>query len=134
MMYIMVCEKVAKITQIRHDNLTNALHLVVSACSFQSAPGPRHQALAGRKGMFECQRLGDIVAVLPRLELAAVDVVVAHATAKSYTDQAAKTAGWNAARAELTKRTQFRKDVLDHAAFRFVPFAVETCRYMAGRR
>ena len=29
-----------------------------------------------------------------------------------------------------TKRTRFRKDVPDHAAFRFVPFAVETCGYM----
>ena len=36
--------------------------------------------------MVECQRRGDIVAVLPRLELAAVDVVVAHASAKSYAE------------------------------------------------
>ena len=35
-----------------------------------------------------------------------------------------------AARAEQTKRTRFRKDVPDHAAFRFVPFAVETCGYI----
>ena len=27
-------------------------------------------------------------------------------------------------------RTRFRKDVLDHAASRLVPFAVETCGYM----
>ena len=79
--------------------------------------------------MVENQRRGDIVAVLPRLELAAVDVVVAHASAKSYATQAAKTAGWTAARAERTKRTRFRKDA-DHAAFRFVPLAVETCGYM----
>ena len=77
----------------------------------------------------EC-RAGDIVAVLPRLELAAVDVVVAHASAKSYAAEAAKTAGWTAARAEQTKRTRFRKDVPDHAACRFVPFVVETCGYM----
>ena len=31
---------------------------------------------------------------------------------------------------ERTKRTRFRKDVPDHAAFRFVPLAVETCGYM----
>ena len=86
--------------------------------------------LAGKKGMVECQRRGDIVAVLPRLELAAVNVVVAHASAKSYPAEAAKTAGWTAARAERTKRTWFRKDVPDHAAFRFVPFAVETSGYM----
>ena len=30
----------------------------------------------------------------------------------------------------LAKHTRFRKDVPDHAAFRFVPFAVETCGYM----
>ena len=34
--------------------------------------------------MVECQRQGDVVAVLPRLELAAVDVVAANASAKSY--------------------------------------------------
>ena len=82
--------------------------------------------------MVERQRRGDIVAVLPRLELAAVDFVVAHASAKSYAAQAAKTAGWTAARAEQTKRTRFRKHVPDHAAFRFVPFEVETCGYMGN--
>ena len=76
------------------------------------------------------QRRGDIVAVLPRLKIAAVDVVVAHASAKSYAAEAAKTSGWTAARAERTKRTRFRKDAPDHAAFRFLPFAVETCGYM----
>ena len=88
----MVCDKVAKMTQMRNDHLANALRLVVSACSWQSAAEPRYRALAGKKGMVECQRRGDIVAVLPRLELAAVDVVVAHASAKSYAAEAAKTA------------------------------------------
>ena len=55
------------------------------------------------KGMIERQRRGDIVALLPRLQLAAVDVVVAHAYAKPYAAQAAKIAGWTAARAEQTK-------------------------------
>ena len=128
--HAMVCEKVAKMTQMRHDNLATALRLVVSACSCQSAAEPRNRALAGKKGMVECQRRGDIVAVLPRLELAAVDVVVAHASAKSYAAEAAKTSGWTAARAEQTKRKRFRKNVPDHATFRFVPFAVETCGYM----
>ena len=94
------------------------------------AAEPRYRALAGKKGMVECHRRGDIVAVLPRLELEAVDVVVAHASAKSYAAEAAKTDGWTAARAERTKRTRFRKDVPDHPAFRFLPFAVETCGYM----
>ena len=71
----MACEKVANMTQMRHDNLANALRLVISACSCQSAAEPRYRALAGKKGMVECQRRGDIVAVLLRLELAAVDVV-----------------------------------------------------------
>ena len=31
---------------------------------------------------------------------------------------------------EGTQRTRFRQDVPDHAAFRFVPFAVEACGYM----
>ena len=125
----MVCEKVAKMTQMRHDNLANALHLIVSACNCQSAAEPHYWALAGKKGMIECQRSGDIAAVLPRLELAAVDVVVGHPFAKSYAAQTTKAAGWTAARAERTKRKRFRKDVPDHAAFRFVPFAVETSGY-----
>ena len=118
--------------QMRHDNLANALRVVVFACSCQSVAEPRYRALAGKKGMVECQCRGDIVAVLPRRELAAVDVVVAHASAKSYAAEAAKTSGWTAARAERTKRTRFRNDVPDHAAFRFVPFAVETCGYMGN--
>ena len=100
--HAMVCEKVVKMTQLqmRLDTLAIALRLVVSACSCHSAAEPRYRALAGKKGMVECQFRGDIVAVLPRLELAAVDVVVAHASAKSYATQAAKTAGWTAAKAE----------------------------------
>ena len=101
----MVCEKVAKMTKMRHDNLANALRLVVPACSCNSAAEPRDRALAGKKGMEECQRRGDNVAVPPRLELAAVDVVVVHASAKPYAAEAAKTAGWTAVRAERTKRT-----------------------------
>ena len=31
-----------------------------------AAAEPRYRALAGKKGMVECQRCGDIVAVLPR--------------------------------------------------------------------
>ena len=87
---------------------------------------------------------GDIVVVLPRFELAAVAYADAHASAKSYT-QAAKKSGRAAARAERTKRTQFRKDVPDHhdAAFWVVPLtlkrhsgaaqvtsALETCGYI----
>ena len=56
--------------------------------------------------------------------------LVVHASAKSYAAEAAKTPGWTAARAERTKQTRFRNDVPDHAAFRIVPFAVETCGYM----
>ena len=52
----MVCEKVAKMTQMPHDNLTNALRPFVSACSCQSATEPRYRALVGKKGMVKCQR------------------------------------------------------------------------------
>ena len=102
--HAMVCEKVAKVTQMRHDDLANALRLVVSACRCQSAAEPRYRTLAGKKGMekgmVKCQRQGDTVAVLPRLGLAAVDIVVAHASAKSYAAEVAKTAGWTLRRAE----------------------------------
>ena len=117
----MVCEKVAKMTLMRHNNLATAF----------SAAEYRYRALAGKKGMVEYQRWGNIVAVLPRLELAAVDVMVAHA--------------------RLQRRTLLRLPIQlstlwqvlngpsgrasgrvfsDHAAFRFVPFAVEMCGYM----
>ena len=103
---------------------------LVSCRIFGSSGEHAHAARLRIPTVASIQRRGDIVAVLPRLGLAAVDVVVAHASAKSYAAEAAKTAGWTAARAERTKRTRFRKDVPDHAAFRFVPFAVETCGYM----
>ena len=124
-----VCGKVAKMTQMGHDNLANALRLVVSACSCRPAAEPCYRALVGKKGMVEWQCRGDIVGVLPRLELAAVNVVVAHASAMTYADQAAQTGEWTAARAERSKRTRFRKDEPDHAAFRFVSFAGETSGY-----
>ena len=63
---------------MRYDNLANALRMVVSACSCQPAAVPWCRVLAGKRGMAECQCRGDIVVVLPRLEFAAVDVVVAH--------------------------------------------------------
>ena len=75
----MACEKVAKMTQMRHENPAKALRLVVSACSCKSAAEPRYRALGKR--MVECQRRVEIVAVLPRVELAAVAVVVAFAAA-----------------------------------------------------
>lgn len=54
--------------------------------------------------MVECQRLGEMVAVLPWLSLAAVDVVVIHTTVKAYAAQAVKQAVLTVARAEQTKR------------------------------
>ena len=49
---------------------------------------------------------------------------------KCYAAMAARAAGWTAARAEWSKRTRFRQDAPDHAAFRFAPFAVELCGYI----
>ena len=72
----------------------------------------------------------DIVAVLPGLQLAAVDAVVTHASAKPHTAEATKNAGWIAESFEQTKRTQFTQDVSDHATFQFLPLAVETCGYI----
>ena len=130
----MVCEKVAKMTQMYHDNLANALRLVVSACSCQTAAEPCYRTLAGKKGMAKYQLRGDIVAVLPRCEPAAVDSVAAHASANSPAAQAAKEAGWTAVRAERTKWARFRKDMPDHAAFRFVPLRKRRAATWAWRR
>ena len=47
----MVCQKVAKMTHMRHDHLANALRLVASACSCQLVAEPRYGALAGKKGI-----------------------------------------------------------------------------------
>ena len=106
----------------------------LTPCAWSSLPAAANRRRSLATGPWPARRAwsnaSDIVAVLLRLELAAVDVVVAHASVKSYAAEAAKTAGWTAARAEQTKRTRFRKDVLDHAAFRFVRFAAETCGYM----
>ena len=131
--HVTACEKVSKVIQILHDYLANALRLVVSACRCQSAAEPQYRVPGRKEGHGSMPTPGDIVAVLPRLGLAAVDVAVAHASAKSNSAQAAKEPGWTAARAERTKRTRLRKDVPDHAAFRFVPFAVEACGKEAVR-
>ena len=72
--------------------------------------------------------------VYPRLDVASVDAVVMHASAKSSAVQAAKEAGWTAARAERAKRMRCWKDVPDRAACRCVPFAVETCGCMGRGR
>ena len=56
-------------SQMRHDNLANALRLVASACSCRSVAVPRYRALAGKTGMVGCQSQCDIVAVLPVLKL-----------------------------------------------------------------
>ena len=47
--HAMVCEKVAKMTQMRHDNLANALRLVVAAYSYQSAAEPRYRPWPARR-------------------------------------------------------------------------------------
>ena len=52
-------------TLMAHEYLASAVRLVVSACGCQSAAERRYRALAGEKGMVECQDRGDIVAVLP---------------------------------------------------------------------
>ena len=127
--HAMVCKKVAKETQMRHDNLARALRLVASYAGLQSALEPLYRALARGAGV-ELNRRGDVVVVMPRLEMAAVDVVVTHAPAASYVAAAARETGATAERAEDRKRDRFRRDVPDHAAFRFVPFAVESCGFM----
>ena len=66
----MVREQVAKMTQRRND-LASALRWALSDCSRPSAAEPRYSAHAGGKGRGECQRNGDIMEVLPRLEAAA---------------------------------------------------------------
>ena len=47
-----------------------------------------------------------------------------------WANHASKNAGRTVAWAEQNKRTRFRKDVPDHAAFLIVLFAIETCGYM----
>ena len=118
----MVLGKVAKMAQMHHDDRVDALRLAISACSCRAAAEPRYRALTGGEGMAKCQRNGDIVAVLLRLELAAV--VIAHASSKSYSAQTVMQAGWTVARAEQSKR--LRNGVPDHAALGFVLFAVGT--------
>ena len=60
--------------------------------------------------MVECQGRCNVVAVLPGLELAAVDStgVVMHASTKSYAAHAAKEGGWTAARAARINLTPFQ--------------------------
>ena len=93
---------VAKMTQMRHDIVSKALRLVVCACSSQSLAETRNRApgLVGIMSLLQCQRLDNIMAVLPRIKIAAVDVVATHASATLYAAQAANETEWTAATAE----------------------------------
>ena len=124
--HAMVCKQCAKMTQMRHDNLAVALRLVISHASLQSALEPRYRTLDGGVKV-QNDRRGDIVVVMPRLQMTAVDVVVTHAPAASYAAAAAREAGATAVRAEGVKRSKYKRDVPGRAAIRFVPFAVESC-------
>ena len=109
------------------------MRLVATYAGLLSALEPLYRALAWGAGV-ELNRRGDIVVVMPRLEMPVVDVVVVtpctHAPAALYVAAVAWETGATAERAENMKRDRFRQDVLDHAAFRFVPFAVESCGFM----
>ena len=65
---------------------------------------------------------------LPRADRVGVAVAVNHPSGKAGVVRAASEAGRKAARAAQTKR--HRKHVSDHAAFRFVPFAVKAYGHM----
>ena len=91
------------------DHLPNAVRLVVSACSSQSAAESCYWVRAGKQDMVACHCRCDIAAVLPQLKppgLAAAAVVVAHASAQFYAALAGKQAEWTAARAESRNRTR----------------------------
>lgn len=80
----------------------------------------------------ENDRRGHIVVVTPRLEMAAVDVVVSYAPAPSFAAAATLAAGKIATRAEDRQRSAVRRDMPGRAPIRVVPpaFAVESCRRM----
>jgi len=120
----MVCEKVAKMTQMRHDNLANALRLVVSAATNRWRSS-RYRVLASNNGIAECQGRGDIAAVLPQLQHLAVDVSWRmRLRSRTLLRLPRKPGG---PRRGLNGPSGHCDDVPDHAAFRFVPLAVETC-------
>ena len=72
--YKTVWEEAVKLARVRHDKAENASRLVGSTCSCHSAAEPRYRALAGEKGVAEPRGDANVVAVLPRLQLAVVDV------------------------------------------------------------
>lgn len=102
----MVCKNVARIAryrmaQMRHDTMVEALRLVMSHTSLQSAQYPWFCTVPGGKCMENGRRCG-IVAVMQRLtlQLATVDGVVSHAPVPLYAAAAAQDAGKIAARVE----------------------------------
>lgn len=101
--------------------------LTHSVLSQQLPVAGRSQTLTGQKGMVECQRRGNMVAVLLQLWLVVVDVVV---TCKAIRCSGCQGNFVDCHRAERSTRMRFRKCVTGHAAWRFVPFAVETCGHM----
>lgn len=126
----MSSKKVAKQTQLRHNDYAEGVRLVAKFASCDSAMEPEYKRIAGGSGVVENKRRGDVVVCMPLLRKAAVDVVVTHAPNASYANRSCRLTGCIAEDMEKAKRLKFRTDVPDHVQFDFVPFAVESCGYM----
>ena len=76
--------------QMRHDTLAGTFLMPTFVSAYQLVAEPRFYGLSGQQGMLQCQCRCGIWALLARGALTAVELVVTHASAKSYDAQAAK--------------------------------------------
>lgn len=124
----MVCKKVAKMTQMRHDLVASAVRRVVSraSCASSLEPSYRHIGRTAQERNAAGSRRGDIMVVHPTGKISIVDVVVVHPLQQRHVHGASRGAGVAAGRAENDKVREFRQMGADAGQYDFVPFGVES--------
>ena len=121
----LICQRLAKLIQLRHDILVSTWRLIISKAGCSSSAEPRYAALRAAGGAAPGAKRGDLVASLPGGRVIVGDVVVAHPLAPSHLRAAAERSGATAATAADGKRERLGA-VCEGAGYEFVPLAHES--------
>lgn len=125
--HAMLCLRVQKMTQMRHDIVAAAVRRVVCRAGCASSMEPSYRHLRGaQQQQAASQRRGDVLVVMPSGKISVVDVVVVHPSQQQYLAGAAARAGHAAVGAERGKVNSFRQLGQDAGQYDFVPFALES--------
>ena len=125
--HAMSCKSVAKMTQMRHDDMASVVRRVTcrAGCPSSMEPHLRHMRARGQMCGNEGMHRGDILVVLPDGGISIVDVVVTHPANRSAVGSACSRTGAAAKAAEDGKKREYRR-YADAGQYSFVPFAVES--------